>query len=70
MAEIVSTSDTLGGKPRIGGTRVSVEAVWELHVYRGMEPGEIADELPTITEEEAEVALKYAREQDESMLKA
>lgn len=61
MTEIISTSDTLGGKPRIEGTRVSAEQVYEMYSIRGMEPREIEEELPTVDLEGVEAAIEYMK---------
>ncbi|MFB6100659.1 MAG: DUF433 domain-containing protein [Candidatus Nanohalobium sp.] len=59
MAEIVSTSDTLGGKPRIEGTRVSAEQVYEMYTVRDMSAEEIAEELPTVDVEDVAAAVEF-----------
>lgn len=61
MNEIISTSNTLGGKPRIEGTRVSAEQVYEMYSIREMKPSEIAKELPTIDLEDVEAAIEYMK---------
>ena len=66
MTEIVSTSDTLGAKPRIEGTRVSAEQVYEMYSIRGMSADEIADELPTVSSEQVEDAIQFMRSQEGS----
>lgn len=60
--EIVIDSEVLGGKPRVKGTRVSVDQIYEMYSIRGMTPGEIADVLPTVDEKGVKEALKYAEE--------
>lgn len=59
VAEIVSTSDTLGGKPRIEGTRVSAEQVYEMYTVRDMSAEEIAEELPTVDVEDVAAAVEF-----------
>lgn len=61
---IVKTEGTIGGKPRIEGTRVSVEAVWELY-QEGLTPEEIAEEFPTADIDGVKAAIEY-REQEET----
>jgi uncharacterized protein (DUF433 family) len=61
MTNIVSTSDVLDGKPRIKGTRVSAEQVYEMCSIRGMEPEQIVDELPTVELEGVEAAIEYMK---------
>lgn len=45
MVEIVRTEDTLGGDPRIDGTRVAVLQVHELVVEGDHDPADVADQL-------------------------
>lgn len=45
MVEIVRTDGTLGGAPRIEGTRVGVLDVYELVVEGEHDPADIADQL-------------------------
>ncbi len=59
VAEIVSTPDTLDGKPRIERTRVSAEQVYEMYSVRDMSAEEIAEELPTVDVEDVSVAVKF-----------
>jgi len=61
MTEIVSTRNALDGKPRIKGTRVSVEAVWEFYTVKDLSPEEIAGRLPTITVEDVEASIDYQK---------
>jgi len=70
MTNIVSTSDTLGGKPRIEGTRVSAEQVYEMHSIREMAPEEIVEELPTVDMEGVEAAIEYMKRHREEAVKA
>lgn len=51
MSKIVASDDTLGGKPRVEGTRVSAEQILEMR-ESGMTIEEIADVLPTVSAEE------------------
>lgn len=62
MSNIVSTPDTVSGKPRIEGTRVTAEQVYEMHVERGMNPEEITESLPTVDVEDVEAAIEFMRE--------
>ena len=64
MTEIVETEGTLGGKPRIAGTRVSAEQVYEMHTEQGMSPREIGKELPTVTAEDARAAIQYMEDHE------
>jgi uncharacterized protein (DUF433 family) len=45
MVDIVRTEGTLGGVPRLDGTRIGVLNVYELVVEGGHEPADIADQL-------------------------
>ena len=56
---IVSDIEVLRGKPRIGGTRISVEFILEL-VASGASRQEISMAYPHLTAEEVEEALLYA----------
>ncbi|MFB6216107.1 MAG: DUF433 domain-containing protein [Candidatus Nanohaloarchaea archaeon] len=59
MAEIVESDGVLGGKPRVEGTRVSAEQIYEMHTEKGMSPVEIAGVLPSVDLEGVEAALEY-----------
>lgn len=61
MSEIVSTKDTLHGKPRVKGTRVGAETLYELYTLREMTLEEIADQYSSITVEDAETAVEYMK---------
>lgn len=56
MSWIVSDADHLGGKPRVSGTRISVELLLE-SLACGMTITEIVEEYPTLTEESVQGAL-------------
>jgi uncharacterized protein (DUF433 family) len=62
MSEIVETEGVLGGKPRIEGTRVSAEQIYEMHVKREMSPEEIAGALPTVDVDGVKAAIKFMKE--------
>jgi uncharacterized protein (DUF433 family) len=53
---IVSDPEHLGGKPRVHGTRISVEFLLEA-LATGMTIREIVEEYPTLTEEAIKGAL-------------
>lgn len=59
---IVSTPDTMFGKPRIDGTRITVE-----HVLRRLAAGwsieEIIDQHPWLTKEDVQAAISFAADQ-------
>lgn len=59
MVKIVETEDTLGGKPRIEGTRVSAEQVYEMHTVKGLALNEIAERLPTVTVAGVQAAIRF-----------
>ncbi len=56
---IVADPNTLGGKPRLEGTRISVEFLLEL-LASGATREEILDAYPQVTGEGLEAALRYA----------
>ncbi|MFB6144480.1 MAG: DUF433 domain-containing protein [Candidatus Nanohaloarchaea archaeon] len=59
MPKIVSTEDTLHGKPRVKDTRVGAETLYELYTLKEMTLEEIADQYPNITVEDVETAVDY-----------
>lgn len=65
MSEIVSTEDTLHGKPRIKGTRIPVRTVYALYDEEELEPDEIAGRYPGIDEEDVKVAIRYREDKKE-----
>lgn len=58
---IVSDPDTLGGKPRVRGTRLSVALLLEL-VASGASRADILAAYPHLPAEGLDAALKYASE--------
>jgi uncharacterized protein (DUF433 family) len=59
---IVSTPGVLGGKPRIDGTRISVELILE-QLALGDTIDDLLDDYPHITREQILAALSFARDQ-------
>jgi len=59
MTDIVETDGILGGKPRVEGTRVTAEQIYEMYAQAGMRPEEIADSLPTVTISGVRAAITY-----------
>lgn len=57
--KIVSSPQILAGKPRIAGTRISVEFLLEL-LSSGMDIGEILKEYPHLTRKDIQAAVAYA----------
>ena len=57
MAWIVADPDHLGGKPRIAGTRISIEFLLET-LASGMTIPEIVSEYPSLTQEAVAGALE------------
>lgn len=55
---IVSTADTLTGKPRIKGTRISVEFLLE-RLADGWSYSEITESYPNVTELDIQAALAF-----------
>lgn len=60
-------SDVIGGKPRVEGTRVSVDQIYEMYKIQEMSPGEIADVLTTVDKSEVKEAIEYAKKHDISV---
>ena len=56
MAWIVADAEHLGGKPRVVGTRISIEFLLECLAV-GMTIPEIVEEYPTLTDESIRGAL-------------
>lgn len=65
MADIVTTPEVLGGKPRIAGTRVSVLDVVEL-VDAGWTTAEVARELE-ISKPDVQAARQYREEHSQEI---
>lgn len=65
MAEIVSTDDILGGKPRLAGHRISVLDIVDRH-HEGRTPEEVAS-LYELDLGEVFTALAYYHENPEEM---
>jgi uncharacterized protein (DUF433 family) len=63
MAWIVADREHLGGKPRVAGTRVSIEFLLEC-LACGMTIPEIVAEYPTLTEEGIKGALEELAHSD------
>jgi uncharacterized protein (DUF433 family) len=60
---IVSDPEHLGGKPRVRGTRISVEFLLEA-LATGMTIREIVDEYPSLTEEAIKGSLQELARSD------
>ncbi len=56
---IVVDAEILGGKPRVRGTRISVEFILEL-LASGASRGDITRAYPQLTAESLDAALRYA----------
>jgi uncharacterized protein (DUF433 family) len=56
---IVSTPDTLAGKPRIAGTRISVALILE-ELAGGETPADIVETYPALTLEDIQAAIAFA----------
>lgn len=56
---IVADAETLGGKPRIEGTRISVELLLEV-LASGASRQDILDAYPQVTPAGLDAALRYA----------
>lgn len=69
---IVATPGTRSGKPRIDGTRITVQDVME-YLRGGMTPAELIEEFDALTEDNIAACIAYDAEknhQDEPMLVA
>jgi len=65
MARKISIDpDIIGGKPRVKGTRVSVNQIYEMFEVRDMSAEEIAEVLPTVDESEVKKAIECVQESD------
>lgn len=64
---IVSTPGTCGGKPRIDGTRIKVQHVYNWHDIQGMSADEIIAEFPHLTHAGIYAALSYYWDHREEM---
>ena len=56
---IVSTPEVRGGKPRIAGTRICVQDVYQWHELQGKSPEEIVHDFPHLTMSDIYAALAY-----------
>ena len=63
MNWIVADPEHLGGKPRVAGTRISVEFLLET-LASGLTIPEIVDEYPSLTEEAIKGALEELAHSD------
>ena len=61
---IVSTPDTLRGKPRINGTRIPVSLILG-YLAAGNTVEQIIDEFPDLAKEQIAACLDYARQLSE-----
>jgi uncharacterized protein (DUF433 family) len=62
---IVKTEDTLGGKPRLEGRRISVLQIAEMVIDAGKSPERVADDLEIGLDEVHEALAYYYRNIDE-----
>lgn len=58
---IVATPDTLGGRPRIAGTRISVDFVLDL-LASGWSSSRILEEYPHLSEEDLQAVFAFVRD--------
>jgi uncharacterized protein (DUF433 family) len=65
---IVSTPDVLGGKPRIAGTRIRVQDIYQWHELQGKSPDEIVSSFPQLTMADVYAALAYFWDHREQIL--
>lgn len=65
---VVSTPDVRGGKPRIDGTRVCVQDVYQWHQIEGKSADEIVARFPHLTKADVYAALAYFWDYREQIL--
>jgi uncharacterized protein (DUF433 family) len=58
MSTIVSTKSVLGGKPRISGTRISIDVIAD-YISAGYGVRQIRGDYPHLTKEQIDSALSY-----------
>lgn len=58
MSKIVSTKSVLGGKPRISGTRISINVIAD-YISAGYGISQIKEDYPHLTKEQITSALYY-----------
>jgi len=58
MTAIITSKGILGGKPRISGTRMSVDAISD-YLSHGYGIKEIKHDYPHLSDDEIDVALSY-----------
>lgn len=58
MAKIIRTKTILGGKPRISGTRISVDLIGS-YIAAGYGIREIKRDYPHLTKDQIVIALEY-----------
>ena len=67
-SHIVSTPDIRGGKPRINGTRICVQDIYQWHELEGKSPDQIVDEFPHLTMADVHAALAFFWDHRDEML--
>ena len=58
---VVFNKNILGGKPRIAGTRISIELIMDM-LAGGWKTSEILKEYPTLKGDDVRAAIEYAAE--------
>lgn len=58
---IVATPDTLGGRPRIAGTRIGVEFVLDL-LASGWSEAQVLEQYPHLTPEQLQAVFAFVRD--------
>ena len=64
---VVKSADTLGGEPRIDGTRMPVRQIYEMDEH-GMSAAEIVADFPFLTLAQVQDALRYAHDHPDEMV--
>ena len=63
---VVKSADTLGGEPRVDGTRMPVRQIYDMAEY-GMSAAEIVADFPFLTLAQVHDALSYAYDHSDEM---
>ena len=61
QGRIVSSADTLAGKPRIAGTRISVDFLLDL-LASGWTQAQVLDNYPHLTPDDLQAAFAFVRD--------
>ena len=65
MTKIVRTKSIIGGKPRISGTRISINLIAD-YLSSGLTVADIKKDYPHLTDQDIAIALRYLAERIDS----